>query len=110
MFLILFTDINNALYRINMDDINIVQNVTLPHPSKISVDWVTGNVYLIEESIQITVCNFNIKMCAPIYTTDSTLKIDSLAIDPVSRYIYFFLLIISFISFLNILLINLLPV
>lgn len=79
---------NGALYRINIDNIDVAQNVSLLHPSKVAVDWITGNVYVIVEGVQITVCNFDVKVCTPLYTTEPTFKIDTLAVDPPSRMMF----------------------
>ncbi|XP_075234347.1 putative vitellogenin receptor yl isoform X2 [Lycorma delicatula] len=82
------SEVNGALFRLNTDNHNFIQNATLTRPSKISVDWITGNIYVVEDDTRIIICNFQIKMCAPIYTIKSNMKIDALKVDPVTKTMF----------------------
>jgi len=61
----------------------------LINPTLVRIDWLTENVYFIENHRDIVVCNLNIKLCATIYNANVHAKIKSFAIDPLSGYLFF---------------------
>lgn len=56
----------------------------LINPTLIRIDWVTENIYFIENHRSIVVCNLNIKRCATIYSANIHAKIKAFVIDPQS--------------------------
>lgn len=58
----------------------------LINPTLVRIDWLTENVYFIENHHSIVVCNLNIKHCATIYSANIHAKIKAFVIDPQSRY------------------------
>lgn len=60
----------------------------LINPTLVRIDWLTENVYFIENHRDIVVCNLNIKRCATIYNANVHAKIKSFAIDPLSGYLF----------------------
>lgn len=57
----------------------------LVRPTRMSVDWVTENVYFIENHNEIKVCHFGIQKCALIVAAKPGVQIESLVVDPVVR-------------------------
>lgn len=51
-------------------------------PTLIRIDWLTENVYFVENYTDIVVCNLNAKRCATIYTANVHTKIKAFEIDP----------------------------
>lgn len=60
----------------------------LVNPTLVRIDWLTENIYFIENHCNIIVCNLNIKHCATIYHANVHTKIKSFAIDPLSGYLF----------------------
>lgn len=56
----------------------------LMNPTKIRIDWLSENVYFIENHRDIVVCNLNEKRCATIYSANIHSKIKAFVIDPIS--------------------------
>ncbi|XP_069355921.1 vitellogenin receptor Yl-like [Maniola hyperantus] len=60
-------------------------------PSKLALDWVTGNVYFADASVAagcVRVCNFQAKRCATLQKLASD-KVTALAIDPANRVMFY---------------------
>ncbi|CAK1543493.1 unnamed protein product [Leptosia nina] len=61
-------------------------------PTKISVDWITGNVYFVDatpDNIFIRVCNFAKKSCARLERMPSNSVVPALVVDPVHRLMFY---------------------
>lgn len=56
----------------------------LINPTLVRIDWLTENVYFVENHHDIIVCNLNLKRCATIYNTNMHAKIKAFVIDPLS--------------------------
>lgn len=56
----------------------------LTNPTLIRIDWLTENVYFVENHCDIVVCNLYLKHCAKIYNANIHSKIKAFAIDPQS--------------------------
>lgn len=63
----------------------VAQLSSLIKPTKIVFDWITNNVYILENSKEIRACNFDILKCAFVYRSDNDVTIKGLALDPVLR-------------------------
>ncbi|XP_045762234.1 putative vitellogenin receptor isoform X2 [Maniola jurtina] len=60
-------------------------------PSKMALDWITGNVYFVDASLAagcVRVCNFQAKRCATLQKLASD-KVTALAIDPANRVMFY---------------------
>lgn len=63
-------------HKVYMKDLN--------NPTLVRIDWLTENVYFIENHRDIVVCNLSLKRCATIYNANVHVKIKAFAIDPQS--------------------------
>lgn len=68
----------------DMEQNHKVHMKDLINPTLVRIDWLTENVYFIENFSDIVVCNLNIKSCATIYKANVHAKIKAFAIDPLS--------------------------
>ncbi|CAH0717661.1 unnamed protein product, partial [Brenthis ino] len=69
---------------------DVITNVG--RPSKVAVDWVTGNVYFVDSSPAagcVRVCNFYKKRCARLQRLPSEAEVTALAVDPSHRRLYY---------------------
>ncbi|XP_064556763.1 vitellogenin receptor Yl isoform X2 [Drosophila montana] len=73
----------NIIYRVNLRDRSQMSALALRSPSKMAVEWTTGNVYVISGRApqQISVCNFGAKMCGSILQMLSRFTLKALAVD-----------------------------
>ncbi|XP_032597334.1 putative vitellogenin receptor isoform X2 [Drosophila grimshawi] len=74
----------NAIYRRDMDDHSRIAALALRSPTKMAVEWMTGNVYVISGSAapqQISVCSFEAKMCGIIFQMTPRFSLKALAVD-----------------------------
>lgn len=73
----------NVIYRVDMRDRSRMAALHLRSPSKMAVEWTTGNVYVISGSApqQISVCSFRAKMCGQILHMTSRFNLKALAVD-----------------------------
>ncbi|KAK5648323.1 hypothetical protein RI129_003215 [Pyrocoelia pectoralis] len=76
----------------------IVETSTLEHiknvgnPGKLSVDWITQNVYYVDNSFPhnaIRMCNFITKSCAHIIDTGINNNVSSIIVDGVNKYLFY---------------------
>nr|QBF03701.1 vitellogenin receptor [Laodelphax striatellus] len=82
------TATNNSLYRISMDNRREIRSVHLKRPSRLAIDWITGNVYVVEASSQIMAVNFEKRTFARLYKSEPAKDIEALAVDPVTRTMF----------------------
>ncbi|KAI8432542.1 hypothetical protein MSG28_013539 [Choristoneura fumiferana] len=79
------------LMEINATDGNVaITNVG--KPSKVAVEWVTGNVYFVDStpgSSCIRVCNFQRQRCAKLHKLPAGAVVTSLVVSPETRRLYF---------------------
>lgn len=61
-------------HKVYMKDLN--------NPTLVRIDWLTENVYFVENHRDIVVCNLRLKRCATIYNANVHVKIKAFAIDP----------------------------
>ncbi|XP_046973536.1 putative vitellogenin receptor [Vanessa cardui] len=59
------------------------------NPTKVSADWVTGNVYFSDGRSHIRVCHFRHRRCARVLQLPSTAKVDALVVDPANYKMFF---------------------
>jgi len=75
----------HAIYQMDMQNRNRnpIAAISLKSPSKVAVEWTTGNVYVINgnSAQQISVCNFEAKMCGRILQVQGHFTFKSLAVD-----------------------------
>nr|QIQ19559.1 vitellogenin receptor [Sogatella furcifera] len=82
------TATNDSLYAISMDNRRLIRSARIQRPSRLSIDWITGNVYVVEASSQITAVNFDKRSYARLYKSDPAKDIEALAVDPVMRTMF----------------------
>lgn len=71
---------------------NAVIVTNIGKPTKVAVDWVTGNVYFVDNTasdIRIRVCHVTKKRCAVLQKLPSDAKVTSLIVDPSSRLMFY---------------------
>ena len=56
----------------------------LLYPTLVRIDWLTENVYFVQNFRDIVVCNLNAKRCATIYSANVHTTIVAFEIDPCS--------------------------
>lgn len=67
-------DVQKEEYKVHMKD--------LINPTLVRIDWLTENVYFVENHHSIVVCNLLMQRCATIYNANVHSKIKAFAIDP----------------------------
>ncbi|CAH2097493.1 unnamed protein product [Euphydryas editha] len=72
------------LIEVNLVDKNlsVVEVTNIGMPSKVSVEWVTGNVYLYDGRGRMRVCDFRKRRCATILRLPSAAQVNSMVVDP----------------------------
>ncbi|XP_058975127.1 putative vitellogenin receptor [Musca domestica] len=85
------TEGENVLYMVDIDSGEIKAALEVQMPSKVGVDWITGNVYVISraEQYQIEVCSFTAKMCGAVIKVQPRETIKTLAVDAYNRRLFF---------------------
>lgn len=82
---------SDALYVINwnrnLNTINSVKNIGTP--TRVAVDWITDNVYVIDDSRAINVCHMDAHYCIRLFECRKSERITSLAIDPLHRRLFY---------------------
>lgn len=73
----------------NMQEEHKIYMKDLVNPTLVRVDWLTENIYFIENHRDIIICNLYKKFCATIYSANIHSKIKAFAIDPLSGYLIF---------------------
>lgn len=77
------------LARFRLNDTNNMQYISeLDNPTKIAIDWITGNIYYVEAGSKIVICNFNTQKCSKIYAVGKGRTISAMAVDPLAGYIF----------------------
>lgn len=78
-------------YDIIKDKILAIENIG--NPGKISVDWITNNVYFIDSDDNsrsiIKVCNMENKQCAKIKVLELRGMITTISVDPINRFLFY---------------------
>ncbi|XP_014291555.1 vitellogenin receptor isoform X1 [Halyomorpha halys] len=82
------SEISGYLYKVDIKSKNVTQITNLIRPTKVSYDWVTGNIYVLENFKIIRVCNFKAKLCSAIYTAKNGINIETIVLDPKSRIMF----------------------
>ncbi|XP_018797492.1 PREDICTED: putative vitellogenin receptor isoform X1 [Bactrocera latifrons] len=85
------TDVEDVLYKVDMEKGVVMGGLYVPTPTKVAVDWVTDNVYAITRSSQygIKVCSFSAKMCGLIAQVNPRETIRALTVDALSRRLFY---------------------
>ncbi|XP_059222428.1 putative vitellogenin receptor isoform X2 [Stomoxys calcitrans] len=85
------TDMENILYMVDVDTGIVMAALHVEMPSKVAVDWITGNVYVISRSSQyrIEVCSFTAKMCGALVKMQPHETLKTLAVDAYNRKLFF---------------------
>ncbi|KAG6453900.1 hypothetical protein O3G_MSEX008367 [Manduca sexta] len=71
---------------------NVVTVTNIGHPTKVAVDWVTGNLYFADNTPSasyIRVCNIGKKRCARLQKLPANSKVSSLIVEPASRRMFY---------------------
>lgn len=73
------------LARFRLNDTNNMQYISeLDNPTKIAIDWITGNIYYVEAGSKIVICNFNTQKCSKIYAVGKGRTVSAMAVDPLA--------------------------
>ncbi|XP_049310082.1 putative vitellogenin receptor isoform X1 [Bactrocera dorsalis] len=85
------TDVEDVLYKVDMEKGVVMGGLYVPTPTKVAVDWITDNVYVITRSSQygIKVCSFSAKMCGLIAQANPRETIRALTVDALSRRLFY---------------------
>lgn len=84
----------DSLYEFNLTDKSLLAIHNIGNPTLISLDWITGNIYYIDKSIEskIRVCRMQDRVCITIFKLKKQDVIKSLAVDPINRLIFYAIL------------------
>ncbi|KAK9497166.1 hypothetical protein O3M35_004534 [Rhynocoris fuscipes] len=74
-----------TLMKVSIDESETQVINDLNIPTKLSYDWITDQIYLIQQYRIISVCSFKVKTCVTLYTAKPDVSIRSIAIDAKSR-------------------------
>ncbi|XP_017472550.1 PREDICTED: putative vitellogenin receptor [Rhagoletis zephyria] len=85
------TDVEDVLYKVDMDKGEVKSGLWVQTPTKVAVDWITDNVYVITRAGQygIKVCSFEARMCGLIVQANPRETIRALAVDALSRRLFY---------------------
>ncbi|XP_020715459.1 putative vitellogenin receptor isoform X2 [Ceratitis capitata] len=85
------TDVEDVLYKVDMEKGAVKAGLWVQTPIKVAVDWITDNVYVITRAAQygIKVCSFSAKMCGLIARANPRETIRALAVDALSRRLFY---------------------
>ncbi|XP_070072746.1 vitellogenin receptor Yl [Drosophila takahashii] len=78
-----------TLYQIDLQKKVVVRALGLPTPTKVSLDWATGNVYVLSGAQEIHACNFEARMCGRIVRVKSPKHLKHLAVDGYNAWIFY---------------------
>lgn len=82
---------SNTLYVFNWirksNTMNSVKNIG--KPSDVGIDWITENVYFIDDSRAINVCHMNTHYCIRLIVSRKSEDITSLAIDAIHYRLFY---------------------
>ncbi|KAJ0171351.1 hypothetical protein K1T71_012901 [Dendrolimus kikuchii] len=71
---------------------DVIAVTNIGHPTKVAVDWITGNVYFADNTPSdscIRVCNVLKNRCAKLQKLPSDAKVSALIVDPSSRRMFY---------------------
>lgn len=71
----------DVIYQIDLQKKHITRALTLPRPTKLSLDWATGNVYVLSGAQEIQACSFEARMCGRIVLAKNHRRLKHLAVD-----------------------------
>ncbi|XP_067000750.2 vitellogenin receptor [Anabrus simplex] len=84
--------ISGAIHSHSLSDNKQTFAKNLGRPTTLAVDWITGNIYFVDESLQnhlrIKVCNLEERRCAMLLHAEAGTVIHSLAVDPISGFLF----------------------
>ncbi|XP_055910424.1 putative vitellogenin receptor [Eupeodes corollae] len=85
------TEDGNGLFQFDIEKKEVSQGLVVESPTKVAVDWITGNVYVVSRmnTYRIKVCNFGQKVCADIIKLPPTEVVRSIAVDAVGRKLFY---------------------
>lgn len=81
----------DTLYELNWNNSQMNSVANVGSPSKIAVDWVTDNVYFIENAVKPTlkICHLNDTQCITLLKFAEHEHIKTLAVDPINRRFFY---------------------
>jgi len=83
------TEDEGIIYQIDLKSRRVVRALGLPTPTKLSLDWATGNVYVLSGAQEIHACSFEGRMCSRIVRVKSPKHLKHLAVDGYSAKIFY---------------------
>ncbi|KAI9589328.1 putative vitellogenin receptor [Glossina fuscipes] len=85
------TDSEHILYQVNVTNGKIIMGLLVNQPSKVAVDWITDNVYVISvyQVYEIKVCSFKSKMCGTVVKSMPNQIIKALTVDAYNKKLFF---------------------
>ncbi|XP_054731212.1 putative vitellogenin receptor isoform X1 [Anastrepha obliqua] len=85
------TDVEEVLYKVDMENGQVKAGLWVQTPTKVAVDWITDNVYVITRAGKygIKVCSFDAKMCGLVVQANPRETIRALAVDALSRHLFY---------------------
>jgi hypothetical protein len=85
-YILLISAISSKITQMSLhgDSKKVLENL-VERPKKIDVDWVTGNIYVVDQIHfpTIKVCNLEIAKCTKIFIAVGANDITSIAVDPI---------------------------
>jgi len=82
IYFYLFLEQAGVLICMDMQQQHKVYMTDLLHPTLVRIDWLTENVYFVQNFKDIVVCYLNAKRCATIYSANIHTTIMAFEIDP----------------------------
>ncbi|KAH8254893.1 hypothetical protein KR038_007739 [Drosophila bunnanda] len=79
----------DVVYQIDLQKKQVTRALTLPRPTKLSLDWATGNVYVVSAQQEIQACSFQARMCGRIVLAKNHKRLKHLAVDGYHARIFF---------------------
>ncbi|XP_055844737.1 putative vitellogenin receptor isoform X2 [Episyrphus balteatus] len=85
------TEDSNGLFQFDLEKQEITQGLIVENPTKVAVDWITGNVYVVSRSnsYAIRACNFGQKVCGDVIKLPPIEVVRAIAIDAVGRKLFY---------------------
>lgn len=82
----------STLYELNLTSKRLTQVDNVGTPTKITVDWVTNNVYFIDyntEGSSIRVCHMRERRCIKLLTFSRNVHVKSIVVDPLNHHLFY---------------------